>query len=1066
MRTVPVLERSGATSTANGRAGAAREAPGGETKTLQVQGDLTVRGQVLGRQGPVSGATIVATTSAGDDVLSERRCQCGNDCGQKLLECGCGEAAGQLMELVAERRGEVQPVARATTDTEGRFLLTGLSEGTYAVWAEAPRTGAAVRQGIRAGDADVTIKLGAGVAIAGSAKREDGRGIPGAVVTAIYAKHSRFFEVATGADGSFSLGPLPEGDYTIVASAPGLLPSRERVTNGSSRKVTLELAAPRSLAGSVTLEGAPAGGAAVSLHGEHKRHEIRTDLDGTFAFGALRPGQYELRAAAGDRVAQETITIAKGSVRGVTLVLRAGVYIEGRVVDDAGAAIVAVRITADEIAPSRRSHVAVARTTSDGRFRLGPLEPGEFELSSRLEGFVRADPTKVVAVTNASAQLVLKRAQPIRGTVVDPEGKPVREVRVGAVTKRARASSDEEKGSARTGDDGTFTLDVAGGEYEIVARPEGFREARVPVRAPSSDVVVQLSRGTTIEGEAVDEDGAPVAEAQISIVPQSGEQRTRTWLGGGSADRDGHFVVSGLASGPVLVIAGRPGDGGESWSSSYAHMPLDLPESGTVRVKVRFDAALAISGSVVGPDGAGVPDAKVHAWANLEARPKDKATTLAERSSGTAVTDGAGRFTVRRLKAGEHVLIVTKEGFDAPRGGARAQAGDSNVRIALTKAAFLRGRVVGDGGVPVLRFRVNGETKETSNGRFALPVTTLSRFYQGSGGPFPVRFSADGYASAEQSITVERGVDVDLGDIALLPGRTISGVVVDAATGGPIPAARVRSIFVEEAKQYLSDTLSDSRLEGLVVTGADGTFVVPHVGDGALLRVAREGYAPATVAVGPDQGPLRIALGRGGAILIRILAANGEPIAGVDLAILGRAEGSDASSTEGRLGANSGKTDESGRYEASGLLAGTYFIYVNSPDRNPGLTAQPVVLRDGQRVEVELKARQAGTTLQLSISGPGAKRTGELHVGLLRGVVPQITSAQDLMKIGTPMEPRDDETPDAPVFELLAPGPYTVLVAMMEGDGFRVFTHPIDVGPGPRQHVDVVVPADLPLITR
>jgi hypothetical protein len=189
-------------------------------------------------------------------------------------------------------------------------------------------------------------------------------------------------------------------------------------------------------------------------------------------------------------------------------------------------------------------------------------------------------------------------------------------------------------------------------------------------------------------------------------------------------------------------------------------------------------------------------------------------------------------------------------------------------------------------------------------------------------------------------------------------------------------------------------------------------------------------------------------------------------MAGMDLAIMGRSGEPDASSTEPIVAGYSGKTDASGRYEASGLIAGTYSILLRSPDRNPGLVAQPVVLRDGQRVEVELQARQAGTTLQLSISGPGAKRTGELQVGLIRGVVPQVTGAQDLMKIGTPIQPKDDETPDAPVFELLAPGPYTVLVAKMEGDGFRVFTQAIEVGTGPRQRVDVVVPADLPLIAR
>lgn len=74
------------------------------------RGDLTIRGQVLGPKGPVAGATVLATSSAGDDVLSELRCQCSGECGDTLLECGCGESP-----FFTRSRSGNSPVATATT---------------------------------------------------------------------------------------------------------------------------------------------------------------------------------------------------------------------------------------------------------------------------------------------------------------------------------------------------------------------------------------------------------------------------------------------------------------------------------------------------------------------------------------------------------------------------------------------------------------------------------------------------------------------------------------------------------------------------------------------------------------------------------------------------------------------------------------------------------------------------------------------------------------------------------------------------------------------------------------
>lgn len=90
-------------------------------------GELRIVGRVVDAKGPVSDAIVTATAGTGADVLSNMDCQCDMHCGQKLLECGCGESASQLEALVSAREGEAPPVASATTGEDGSFVLEGLA---------------------------------------------------------------------------------------------------------------------------------------------------------------------------------------------------------------------------------------------------------------------------------------------------------------------------------------------------------------------------------------------------------------------------------------------------------------------------------------------------------------------------------------------------------------------------------------------------------------------------------------------------------------------------------------------------------------------------------------------------------------------------------------------------------------------------------------------------------------------------------------------------------------------------------------------------------------------------
>jgi len=77
-------------------------------------------------------------------------------------------------------REMVEPVARALTGPEGRFVLDGLTGGDteYTVHVEQPSGGSAIKTGIRVGDPDVSILLPAPGTLAGTVVGGCGSGTP------------------------------------------------------------------------------------------------------------------------------------------------------------------------------------------------------------------------------------------------------------------------------------------------------------------------------------------------------------------------------------------------------------------------------------------------------------------------------------------------------------------------------------------------------------------------------------------------------------------------------------------------------------------------------------------------------------------------------------------------------------------------------------------------------------------------------------------------------------------------------------------------------------------------
>jgi hypothetical protein len=295
--------------------------------------------------------------------------------------------------------------------------------------------------------------------------------------------------------------------------------------------------------------GLPLRRARVTLRPQHGRGESKmsvTDADGSFSFGDLPAGRYDINGSKpryvdttlgsrGPNRPGRPVDLADGQkIDGVTLTLPAAGVITGRVFDDAGDVV-----TGAMVMPMRyrtmsgeRQLMPVGRTaqTDDtGTFRIFGLAPGAYYVSARAEeglgrfgaelsdpsisGFAptyfpgtaavdQAQPVEVVAGGEILADLTLVTARltSISGIVVDAAGAAASGGHI-MTGGRSRFFFGGGNG-AQIKPDGTFTLSgVPPGEYLLQARaifgaPAMFEETRGDRSRPATASV-------TVNGDPV-----------------------------------------------------------------------------------------------------------------------------------------------------------------------------------------------------------------------------------------------------------------------------------------------------------------------------------------------------------------------------------------------------------------------------------------------------------------------------------------------------------------------------------------------------------------------------------
>jgi uncharacterized GH25 family protein len=940
------------TAEATGPAGA-RQGP-----ALALTPALSVSGVVVDEKGvPVSGVEIRATPKQGDRF------------NRAMMR------SGGTARTTPAGRFRVGPLTAGTAH-ELRLSRTGFAPGSDEVPPLLPGRPAAdlrivLRRG-RTGFGRVVNASEQPIAGARVALRRDESGDMMRRMRQLFqgSADEPAFEGVTGADGRFEIRDLPAGNWSLEARASGFAPLTVPGLTlpegaGSTGLIdlidlgTVVLTPGAAVEGYVVdprghpVEGAEVhasdGGSPMSMARFLRRPDAAsvplpavTGQDGYFRIEDRRAGETVNLDASRDGYAPAAapgVRVPTGEP--VRIVLQPTSAVEGKAVDGDGKPVAGARIV---ILPTdRRAGFQIEDGTSDdgGVFRIEDVPPGAAEARATARGFQAASVSNLEIRAGQDlkgVEIVLAAGAAVEGRVLSPAGRPVAGADVEVLAAEEGRRFFMMPVSAQTDGDGRYRLEgVAPGARTVQASHESYRSAvrDLEVRPGENTLDISLEGGSEVRGRVVDEGGAPVPGARVSL-----REGVRSWdLPGGVSGADGGFTLEGVADGTYRLLGEKDG-----FARDEDGQEVVVAGSSVGGLEIKLGRGGAVVGQLLGLDFTELSQVQIRAGGGMWGR------------TGTVRPDGT--YRVENLAPGKRRIVATLPGGTRQADGeVELEPGVSETRLDLDfdaegKGFALTGRVLRNGqplaGEIVSLDAVAGSDRwgETDHdGRF--------RFEGLAEGSYDLAVMSRGGTRHHEKVelTEDRDLLIDL------QTASISGQVTDAADHGALSGAAVlllpREGGGEAGRFFPVETSTDSR----------GAFRLLDVAEGNWkLRVSQEGYAPSEqdlqVADAPVDG-LEIALQATEGLTLEVVLPNGRPPTEVRSAILDAA---------GRVVSTGSHTvRENGRVRISSVAPGAWELVLDAdgwasvslPVTAPG-DAGRVVLATPGGVRVEVPALAGG----------------------------------------------------------------------------------------------------------
>ncbi|HYC88141.1 MAG TPA: carboxypeptidase-like regulatory domain-containing protein [Thermoanaerobaculia bacterium] len=834
------------------------------------------------------------------------------------MKSGTITAGGKPVEgaTVVISYGATEYVAR--TDAQGKYQAPELRRGRsitvlhpgFAIDEEAFMT----VSGSPA--SELTRTLSTGAAVNGKVVSADGKTPVDKAVISIDG-----WPAATSAeDGSFVIARAPS-KWTTLTARKDALTGQHAFAGGKPLTVRVERSGVISGRVVDAKTKVPVAGASLMVV-QSRRFQLAntsmmaiTDAKGAYSIPAPA-GTFMIMAshpAFETHSTDVTVTAGQPVTRDVNLQQLARVT--GVVVDEEGRPLAAARVSSEAAASADLGRMLMMRgdsspvtSGSDGRFTVRVRGDSDVKLRAAKKGLpeTSSDTLRLQPGERKSGVvLTVPSGVAVTGKVVDPDGKPLSGVAVGAsetpvgndrmIMRRFFVGNmlGEEEDVVRTASDGTFTMRLKEGTYDFSFKREGFAPKTVRAQnvaaSGSQPVEAKLEVAAEISGR-VTRGGVGVPDVMVGVFADS---MTTAMTG-----PDGSFTLGGLAAGGTRVSFRKEEaliNEMRTFTAPARDVNVELPLGGTIRGRVVEKG----STKAITSFQAGVSASRSGGGMMMMAPPLLKSFNSED-----------GSFTLENVPIGAMNLIANATGYSSARLNVDVQEGKtvSDVVLELEPGVRLTGRVTGPNGAGLADASVNVQPSPTGafamSGSLRRTTTDANGEYVLDGldpGEETIQVSHPKYNDVSRQVTL-KGRETKL-DVQLEGGQTITGVVV-TDSGAPVAEAEV-------------DAFSAGGGRHSARTNAGGAFEIEGMRPGRYrFTAAKNGFVEGRVddvdiSAG---GPVRITLQTGGSIYGRVTGLTEADMAHVSV------------TARGSRGSSSAMVDPQGNYRLDGAPLGTVSV--------------------------------------------------------------------------------------------------------------------------------------------
>lgn len=343
-----------------------------------------------------------------------------------------------------------------------------------------------------------------------------------------------------------------------------------------------------------------------------------TDAEGRFRLKGALPGKqwlYAYHATYG--WASQFVEGSDGQRLTDVKVSFAGGMIEGRILTAEREPVSRARVNARGPKNTPQMNYRYVETDGLGRFRLGGLPEGRYDIYANLQTGGGADPALDVPTGTTDVEMVLKPVQTLGGTVRSAvSGRPLQRFFLGlqplqdpGADRRSRRGGTHWQNWVQS-PDGRFEMAVMPSRYQVTVKAPGHEPkvidgVVVEELVPPGPLDIVLDAGGGIEGTLRDPQGKPIPNAyvQARLYRGPGAVQQSDWILGGNDQTDdrGRYFLEGLAAGTYVLQVNMGPQGAATARVSVAgsemvRHDLSLVPTGTLKLKAVDEEGKGVAG--------------------------------------------------------------------------------------------------------------------------------------------------------------------------------------------------------------------------------------------------------------------------------------------------------------------------------------------------------------------------------------------------------------------------------------------------------------------------------------